>query len=627
MKRILSVVLLVLFVVGCPVEEPSPEPGDLEAGISRVRMPAPVGIGTAGFAGFTQTSHQTPFSDLYPGTRRVHGHPSFEILVLSRGPGHELVFVRMDTVGVFQQFRRAVVLELRERLGRDLDDALIIGATHTHAGPGRLLDVGGVFDLITDTFFPEFYEGMVEAVADGVEAAYADLAPARIGHATAWPEDAHRDRRCENGVDVTNSAAPMVVVERDGRTEALLLSFAVHGTVLGIDTLTLSADVHGAMEEAVEDRFDHPVEVLLLNSWGADMSPASPSLDLEGVSPRPGGYDRMEGLGSLMADAVEEALADVRWVEDPALWMRTTRVPIDRDYLGYDDETFPYEHGGVYCGLNNEEDCDPETTVEGLDHQCVAFPEEYPAPKQTELSVGQIGDVHFVTWPGEPGTLLAEEVVTQATARSGVREVMFLGYAQDYLGYSLTEEDWWQGGYEAAGGMWGPRQGDYLIERLLDALDHSLTKGLVVPDHPSPVRPFDIEDYAPREATAALAAGEVLEEVEARYAPDEVVVLGVAGHDPWLGAPVATLERADGTPVTRPGGRPLDSDGYAFWVDLLPDPSYGQAPSAEARTFLWRFHLPITRPVAGRLEAGSYRLRVVLADGSEVLSEDFLIED
>ena len=58
-----------------------------------------------------------------------------------------------------------MVLAAEARLGRPLDDALVFAATHTHAGPGRLLDGGGLFDLIADSFFPEFYERMVDAAA------------------------------------------------------------------------------------------------------------------------------------------------------------------------------------------------------------------------------------------------------------------------------------------------------------------------------------------------------------------------------------------------------------------------------------------------------------------------------
>jgi hypothetical protein len=611
--------------LSCNGTEPV-EPGEFQAGIARVRMPVPLGIGTTGYGFFGVTPNPTPFADIYPGTKRVHGHPAFEAVVLSRGEDFEVVFLRSDTVGVFQQFRRGVVLELKERTGRDFDDILMLGATHTHSGPGRVIDSGGPFVFIADTFFPEFYGRMVDAMADVVEAAYADLAPARLGHAVAHPAEAHNDRRCEDGLDYTNSTAPLLALEREGQLEALLVSFAIHGTVLGIGDYTLSPDVHGAIEQMVEGRFDHPVEVLVFNSWGADMSPGSPEIEGTGAS-QPDGYDRMEAIGEVVADAVEDALADVTWSEDPAVSMETHRFRIDREVIGYAPEEFPYEYGAVYCGSSNEADCDPSTVEEGIDQACVSFTEEFPAPNQTVVSVGKVGDVHFVTWPGEPGTLLAEQVLEAVQARAGVNEVTFFGYAQDYNGYSILEEDWWQGGYEASGALWGPRQGEYMRDRLVDAFDvtHQGLSWLRLFE-PPPVAAFEVGDYTPFQPATPVALGEVVEEVEAAYGPAEVITFTVAGHDPWLGAPLATLVRDDGAPVLGSNGLPVDSDGYAFWVDLTTDPTYHRTLSATERAFHWAFHLPAARAVPGYpVLDGSYRLVVELADGTEVQSALFAV--
>src|SRR5688500_11123475 len=224
------------------VAPPRPEPGELQVGVGHVRMPVPLGIGTAGYGGFGVTADPTPFSKIYPGTTRIHQHPDFKAIAVSRGEGFELVFLRIDIVGVCPQPRRAAVLELEERTGRALDDALIIGATHTPSGPGRVAQGGGVYDLVTDEFFPEFYEGVVDAMADAVELALADLRPGRVGYTFASASDAHDDRRCEDGLDYTNDALPMIAVEQEGELRGLLLAYAIHGTVLGIDQLTLSAD-------------------------------------------------------------------------------------------------------------------------------------------------------------------------------------------------------------------------------------------------------------------------------------------------------------------------------------------------------------------------------------------------
>ncbi|TNE84559.1 MAG: hypothetical protein EP330_29160 [Deltaproteobacteria bacterium] len=607
--------------------DPGPPPGELMAGVATARMPAPVGIGTVGFGPFGVSAEPSPFAEMFPATTRVHGHPEFKAVAISRGEGHELVFVRMDSVGMFQQLRQGVVRELAERHGRSFDDVVIFGATHTHSGPGRIVDGGGPYDIIADRFMPEFYERMVMAMADVIEDALDDLAPARVGLATGDTNEGHSDRRCEDGLEYENGSLPLIAIERDGQLDALIAAYAIHGTVLGIDQLTLSQDVSGAIEEAIEDRFDHPVEVLLLNSWAADMAPSSPNVDTVTGAAQPSGYDRMETVGVVVADEVEARLANLTWHEEPAIVGSTHRVGINRDLLGYEDE-FDYDYGAVYCSSGDVCDCDGgevcdlETRVEGLDEACVPFNEEYPAPMQTVFTAGRVGPLHFVTFPGEPGTLLAEEVMDTLA----IEPFMFIGYSQDYLGYSILEEDWWQGGYEASGALWGPRQGEYLKEAAIDAFSRTFAPDPVMGAlEPPPVEPFTVGEYTPYDPATGVDAGTVLVQPAAAVSGTDVISVTVAGLDPWMGTPIAILELADGTTVLRPNGMPVDSDSYAFWVDLEPTPGYRDEPDARARTFAWTFSLPATKAVGSRTLSGDYRVRVKLPDGTEVVSDTFTV--
>lgn len=617
-------VLLALLACG-PEPEPEP-PGDLQVGVATARLPAPVGIGTAGFGPFGVDAEPSPYSEVFPATTRVHTHPDVRAVVLYRGDGHELVFVRTTTVGVFQQLRRAVLLELRDRLGRDLDDRLVLGATHTHSGPGRIIDGGGPYDIIADRFFPEHYDRFIDAIADTVEAAYADLAPGRVGWGWGSCSEGHSDRRCEDGLNYENGTLPVLAVEQEGELAAVVMSYAVHGTAIGIDQLTLSRDVPGGIEDRTEAALDHPVTALFFNSWAADMSPSDPSRGTG--SEQPGGYDRIEAVGAIVAEEVVGTLDTVAWEEDPVLAGHTHRILLSRDALGYGDDTFPYPYGGVYCTGSVEADCDASTTVDDLDQTCIPFPEDYPAPGQTLFTAGQIGQVHFVTFPGEAGTLLGEQIVDEAEALTG-GPVAFFGYAQDYTGYSVQEDDWWQGGYEASGALWGPLQGEHLADAAVEAV------ALYQQPHPGPdlvppMEPFGDTEYTPLTPTASLDAGTLDLDAPATVGPMDTVHLAVAGGDPWLGAPVATLETADGTPVTDGSGRALSSDGPAFWMELEPIPGYREAPDAAARRFVWHIYLPVTHAVPLVELSGDLRVRVELPveDGTtaEVISGTFTVE-
>ena len=606
---------LLLACTGTEPDEALPDPGPLEAGMAHARIPAPVGIGTAGYGGFGSDlpNSDSPFAEIYPATKNIHGHPEIQAVVVSRGAHYEAVFVRVDAVGMFQQLRRAIVLDVEEQSGRDIDDALLIGATHTHSGPGRVIDGGGLFDLIADRFFPEYYAKLVSAVSDTILRAYDDLGAARIGTGVVDCATSHKDRRCEDGLDYTNDAIPLLAVEREGSVDALVMAYAVHGTGLGIDQLYLSRDVSGAIEEAVEDGFDEPVEVLMFNAWGGDMAPANPAeIDTQIGAALPDGFESMDRAGAAVAESVHAGLAGLTWDDEPEIRLSTHRLRIDRESIGYDDDEFPFEYGGVYCSAGDSEDCDPATEAEGLDQACIPFPEEFPAPNQTVLTVGVLGAHHIVTFPGEPGTLLGEHVIDTISEDNGLESVMFLGYTQDYLGYSILEDDWWQGGYEASGALWGPRQGAYLADCAIDLFGAWASDVDVGFREPAPIVPFEDPEFTPYEPETPIDLGGVAQEVEGPYDSEGVVVFAVDGSDPWLGAPVAEIVSESGVVVARPNGMPLDSDGYGAWVELVADPSYEDDDEATSRRFTWRFNFPVQRPTPGTtaLDDGVYTMRV-----------------
>ncbi|MFH2009850.1 MAG: neutral/alkaline non-lysosomal ceramidase N-terminal domain-containing protein [bacterium] len=624
---------------GCEEESPKlPEPEPLMAGMARARIPAPVGIGTVGNAGFNVEAEPSPFAEIYPATTRIHGHPEFKVVVLSQGPNYEVVFIRSDTVGIFQHVRRAIALEVEARLGRPFGDQLIFGGTHTHSGPGRIIDGGGVLDIIADEFLPEYYLALVDTAATVIMDAYADLSPARVGHAWGANTDGHHDRRCDDGLDYTNDALPVIAVEREGQIDAVVFAYAVHGTAVGIDELTLTKDVSGGIEEFVEAGFDHPVMAMFYNSWGADMAPGTPDVPMQAAAMQPDGYEKMLRVGRSVADSVHDALTNIAWDEDPTVFAESHNVQLHRGVIGYAEDEFEYEWGGVYCNGTETLDCDPTTdNYPWHDDACLPFPEQIPAPRQTVLSAGQIGSLYFVTFPGEPGTLLAEELLQRLENDHGYENVMFFGYTQDYCGYSILEDDWWQGGYEAGGAMWGPRQGEYLVDMAEAVFELTHADGAKVTRHPDAAEPIEIFVVGPDRFDAYVPTppddlGTIVEDASPLYGVEDVVVVTVAGSDPWLLAPVATLIDSAGDPVLLPNGLPVTSDGYGFWVDLSVTPLYSEEMRPASREFLWTFNMPIRQPVAGlipELSGGSYRLRISLptdGDPLEVTSAEFAVQ-
>jgi hypothetical protein len=132
--------------------------------------------------------------------------------------------------------------------------------------------------------------------------------------------------------------------------------------------------------------------------------------------------------------------------------------------------------------------------------------------------------------------------------------------------------------------------------------------------------PFDVEEYGIYAPALSEEVGTIASDVSPSYALTEIVSLTVKGSDPWLGAPTATLTDDQGMPIRTAAGRSIDSNGYGFWVDLVPQPGYRASPSATSRTFLWTFSMPAAQTVPGLLpevSGGPYRLRVSIPTAGE----------
>jgi hypothetical protein len=626
MRRLLPLLIL---ITACGSEpEPAPEPGPLQAGRAEQVMLIPVGIGTSGNNGlFGGPDSTSPYVNNYPATTRMHDPPSFKAIALSQGEGFELVILRADMIAVPQQVRDDVVQTLEARTGKEWDDRVIVAATHTHSGPGRFLQ-GGVWHLIADSFLGAHYERLVDGMVDTVEAALADLGPAELVYVESQAPDAHSDRRCEDGEEYENDAAPALAVLKDGAVDAVLVSYAVHSTSIGLDELTLSKDVAGAVEEAIEDAYDHDVMAMFINSWGGDMTKSNPvAEETPNLSAWP--YDGLDTVGRYLAGIVVPAIEATVPMAEVRLESTTVRYPIGRDVMPYEPSEFRYDWGGVYCD-SPDANCEDPQPIDGLDEACLPFPESSPAPMTTMVTVGRIGPLHYTTWAGECGTRLAEQVVASMQAHEGVDQVLFFGYANDYLGYQLQEEDWWYGGYEASGAMWGPLQGDYMADMQAEVFSAWLAGEPVSWEEPAAPPLFDGsgDTWA---VEPALQIGEVVQPPAAPALAD-VVTFTVNGSDPWLGAPRATLQKQDGdwADVVRPGGQPYDSDARGFWVDLTTTPSWDETDDFAERAFHWTFSLPLTRRGGGPAEAGgTYRFVVsVPRDGQEpleVVTEPFVV--
>lgn len=277
----------------------------------------------------------------------------------------------------------------------------------------------------------------------------------------------------------------------------------------------------------------------------------------------------------------------------------------------------------------------------------------------------------LVTLPGEPVSLLADALRARAPAPATADNTFILGYTQGHVGYILGVEDWLAGGYEPSINLFGPLEGEWLMERSLDLAKLAMSPERDDPEAagPSGTR-FDRLAYRTVEPRAvprspATQAGQVPSPLPAgvlfrtRTTPPTSAqppatlprVTGRAtfvffGGDPEDDLPEVTLEfeATPGTfaPALLPSGRFLGSRGRDVLLTYSPTPI--DAAPGKAQGHLWAAEwqavssersqglsgalaLPLGRyrfAVRGRADGKSYQLQsspfAVVADGAVTVS-------
>lgn len=474
-----------------------------------------------------------------------------------------------------------------------------------------------------------------------------------------------------------------------GDPMGMFFAFAIHGTVAGGDNQLWSTEAAGHVETAVEERFDSPVVVGFLQHGGGDASPAG--LDREFARMESIGEYAADGVMDLWS-ATQTSSAPIR-LETVTRSIDTRRdsIRVHRDYgvlqyAPYDpsesfapDEViydaqghivtpideFNTEMGGAFCGEDSPlipgvsigtESYPYNSCVEvdvigdviagffGLDDMPKPLPESLraktsatrlgPLPVHTAGGDDVTEEVLLAFFPGETTATYTEQFRRRANAELGYEFAIPFGYSMDHEGYLMTPEDWLLGGYEPNINLWGPLQGEHIMEGLLTAADEVLTTdtverhdplGLYVdseyPDEPLPEFAPDITAEA---GTAVTEAPEYmlvpLEGLELEITPsaevrrvNDLVQFVWEGGDPGVDLPEVFLEiqGEDGSwgEVRTTSGRSVHSPMHDFILSTTADPLFPfDVPQRHTWWLAWQ---PVSHAVERMgLPLGTYRFHI-----------------
>ncbi len=476
---------------------------------------------------------------------------------------------------------------------------------------------------------------------------------------------------------------------------AVLYGFGIHGTLGDADNTLISTDAPGHLDYGFQEQFDSPVVVAHFQGAGGDASPASEDdwfARDESVSERAGPmlYEAWEQVPTSTVDVtMETRTRSVRQHRDDIYVTRDETV--DWYYLAYDEDyeadleiyaddgsllspfdEFNAENGAAFCGddspylmsydidadvypyssctqpegfvtlLKNafELDDEPELPLKETLRTVITTASFGPLPTLFDDGTQGDADLFWSFWPGEVCDYFGEMVRRRVADELGYESIIVTGYAQDHEGYLLIAEDWLMGGYEPNIGIWGPLQGDWIIEQSL-LMSQALLTDEIEPQNPDGAwsftewGPWELPERTP---DSTPAAGTVITDLpDYLYCPlysedeqqdegmnpdltwqDEVprvsglLQLAWFGGDPGVDLPRVVLESeygGDWAEVTTHAGRPIDSTLADFLMAHTP---YPLEPAEDEQTHTyWVGWQPVghMHDRAG-LPEGEYRLHV-----------------
>ena len=485
-----------------------------------------------------------------------------------------------------------------------------------------------------------------------------------------------------------------------GEPIAALFSLGMHGTVMDADNHLISTDGPGHLTELLKKRHGGPVWMFAQGA-GGDVSPAGRHSDfarMEWLAEEASArllalYDSIElSDAPVLLDPVQryvrqgrdirvtrDGTVDLYYLDYDEAWDNGGYYP---DYVVWEDDgsisspldEFWAHYGAALCGEG-----DLDIPMFGLDvdlpmySSCLDFERGFPLfrvafqpyidtrddfplplPESRTSLLGALGlsgipvtrpgvgteviDTVFAFAPGETTTLWTQFLRHRAGQEQGASEVVVFGYAMDHEGYLLTVDDWLMAGYEPTITWWGPLQGEYLMERLLDVIGLASTpvaEDPAYPDYPTSTwypnweTPLVTPDPTPEAGTDLDMLPEyiftrdgVMPEAAAP-SPSVPRLQGIArwsffGSDPAMGLPSLRVQRQDASgswvDLTTTSGLAVTDVLSDIIVTYTPTPLRGTGEDPDpVRTHLYHAEWQATETSSGLdsaagLPLGAYRL-------------------
>lgn len=419
----------------------------LKVGFSRVDITPPTGISVAGY--FLERIANGVLDPL-----------EINAIAISTGDKTTL-FLVFDHCGIkaclIDRYKEQIV----QKTGLD-KSAIVIAATHTHTAPH--LDTAEGNEAV-----PAYIEFVGAKLSDAAQFAIEDLKPARMGYKIGQAPNVAFVRRfvMKDGSVRTNPGVGnpdidkpigdidervnILRFDREGAESIVLMHFGNHPDVVG--GCKLSADWPGFARRTLERCLPNVKSLFIngaqgdinhVNVWAKDGDYNDLANDFDDVSR---GYGHARHIGNVVAGAVLQVYDKVNYVDVDSIRYIEKTISVPANLPTAADMPLAHKYNDLHKAGRDEEipfKAMELTTVVAEAERMVKL-ENGPETFEMNMTGVAIGDVAFVTIPGEPFHFIGRSLKEVP----GWKLIFPCALSNGSEGYFPTMDAYDQGGYEA----------------------------------------------------------------------------------------------------------------------------------------------------------------------------------
>ena len=403
-----------------------------EVGLASVDIEPPIGIPLAGYGArarrlpkYADWGDQHEHAAFFRPSTGRHSAIESKAMVIRRD-GAQVIFVSVDLVGVEKRMVRDVAKRLAS-YGVE-EHQLLLGATHTHSGPGTLSRRPSMAIIAADRFRKENYELVVGKIAASIEQAFLALRPAELVSGQFRTEGLQRNKWRRKGEQHFDTRARLLLA-RDAETGELfggVLNYALHGNGMPVDDLRYSSDTLGSIANNLESELQaqgHSDPVILYFN-GAEGDVGNRARSLEAVAEDGESFAQQASTSGVFDELLP--VGDGLSVTRRKVWLGLPGMSF-RNCLG------------KWNGGESDPGPDPRLPL-------------WLMQQRTWVSLVSLGNVHMLSWPGEPSVQVGYDTQAMAEA-AGFSDSWILGLTGDYQSYFTTREEYFEGAYDSCSSL------------------------------------------------------------------------------------------------------------------------------------------------------------------------------